>query len=671
MSSRLFGAPSRPWMVVVVGFAVAFATLFLPRAEAAELATPDTSSVGVPAGVALVPSGSLRITEDGTTIDGLDVTGSITVAANDVTIRNTRINANGTWYAIRLASGVTGTSIESSELFGARSAAVNYGSYRAERLHVHSSRDGLLVGSHASVTDSYIHSLGHRGAGIKANGGQGSEIVGNQIVAAEGTALQLRSRRTSGLDDWLIRGNTFSGGRYTIEFHDRGGPVSNVIFEDNVFAAESWTRSAVWANAAAAGWSANVFDDGSPVSGPRIERPVISIPESTVPTTPTEPAPTVPEPTVSTPAPPEPTVTEPTVTEPTVPNPTVPTTPTVPEPTVPEPTVSTPPTPEPTQPTVPVTSPPQPGGPIDDQWRAVVASNDIEQIRSWYQQNTGFEAYYDEDRGRYLTEADLVPSGSITVTEDNTVLEGLLITGRIQIQADNVVIRASMIDVNGSYSYGIHAAGASAGDNWTVEYVTFANSAYERSQSHEDMGNRLMHTTTSGTARFNQSLDGYRAGFGIVNGYDQRWEYNYVDRIVTSPGSHNTSFSLRSQGSAVRDITVRRNLLLDGTSAALSFYPRTNEVNRNLLFEENVFDIYHDDRSVNYCVNRGSDHPNPGTTYRWQNVRWRGNIFGQSQDPLVQGPQAGQRRCGTSNYASGSGGDEFSGNRLMDGTPIG
>lgn len=53
---------------------------------------PCVATTGVPAGTTLTPSGSLTITTNGTVINGLDVTGTITVKANNVTIKNTKVH---------------------------------------------------------------------------------------------------------------------------------------------------------------------------------------------------------------------------------------------------------------------------------------------------------------------------------------------------------------------------------------------------------------------------------------------------------------------------------------------------------------------------------------------------------------------------------------------------
>jgi hypothetical protein len=86
---------------------------------------PDATNTGVPAGTALKPSGSIDVSDAGTVIDGLDVTGTINVVADDVTIQNTRVTLTGPGcgasntcgnYTIRIDEGVNGTVIRDSEL---------------------------------------------------------------------------------------------------------------------------------------------------------------------------------------------------------------------------------------------------------------------------------------------------------------------------------------------------------------------------------------------------------------------------------------------------------------------------------------------------------------------------------------------------------------------------
>ena len=297
---------------------------------------------------------------------------------------------------------------------------------------------------------------------------------------------------------------------------------------------------------------------------------------------------------------------------------------------------------------------------VDASWEQVVAvSTDIDEIRGWYQANTGLETYFCPDLGRTITEDDLDTISGYDIWEDGTVLEKKRITGRIRIFADDVVIRGCKFEMSG-YTNAIHivnspGAGpggdtAYAGSNWTVEHVTIVGNP-------DNFSNRAIIASTPGEARFVKVPDGFSSGLRSEGSTDQVWEYCYVDRIVTSPGSHNTAFTLRSNdgGSATKRITVRRSLFMDGTSAALSNYTRSDQLHEDLLFEENIFDIFYpDERSVNYCTNRGDGSAS------YVNVRWIGNIFGQSQTTI----------CGTSGPYAGGMASEWTDNRYVDGGPL-
>jgi hypothetical protein len=84
---------------------------------------PDPTNTGVPAGVPLTPSGSITVTKAGTVISGLEVSGTINIAAANVTIENTRVTQNTTCgatnacgnYAIRIAQGFPGIVIRNVE----------------------------------------------------------------------------------------------------------------------------------------------------------------------------------------------------------------------------------------------------------------------------------------------------------------------------------------------------------------------------------------------------------------------------------------------------------------------------------------------------------------------------------------------------------------------------
>lgn len=114
-----------------------------------------TTAAGVPAGTTLTSSGDIVVSKDGTVIDGKNVTGSITIKADNVTVKRTRVR-NGGYYAIRIASGSTGTRIEdtSVECLTSKGNGVAFDNYVASRVDVRGCKNAFLVGANASVYDS-------------------------------------------------------------------------------------------------------------------------------------------------------------------------------------------------------------------------------------------------------------------------------------------------------------------------------------------------------------------------------------------------------------------------------------------------------------------------------------------------------------------------------------
>lgn len=139
---------------------------------------PDSTNTGVPVGTSLAPSGSITVSTPGTTIDSKDVTGTIEVAANNVTIQNSRVTLNFNHpidknctdvtqvtcgnYEIIIDDGVTGTVIKNSEL---RISSNNiYCEHDIRNLgkdvtiigdYLHGCDSNLFSASSASITDTY------------------------------------------------------------------------------------------------------------------------------------------------------------------------------------------------------------------------------------------------------------------------------------------------------------------------------------------------------------------------------------------------------------------------------------------------------------------------------------------------------------------------------------
>jgi hypothetical protein len=82
---------------------------------------PDATNTGVPTGTALTASGSRTVTTNGQVLNGLAISGTVTIAADNVTIENSRITVpsggNGT-YGVILNSGADNFTIVNSEVTG-------------------------------------------------------------------------------------------------------------------------------------------------------------------------------------------------------------------------------------------------------------------------------------------------------------------------------------------------------------------------------------------------------------------------------------------------------------------------------------------------------------------------------------------------------------------------
>ena len=224
------------------------------------------SDVGVPAGTTLTPSSGMTITVDGTVLEDLDITGTVVVRANHVTIRRCRID--GGTYAIDCRDGyqfpgmqARNTVIEDCELYSVGSAHIAGSDWICRRSYLHTSggdafkpfqrclmeacyieRLGSEEGAHAdgaqwvSGSDGWVYfcnfELPSRGwynpqtettLGIEAAGGRSNSPL--LVVANTGDLTRIR-----------IVGNRLNGGNTTLDLEQKSGnTLSDVLVQGNVF----------------------------------------------------------------------------------------------------------------------------------------------------------------------------------------------------------------------------------------------------------------------------------------------------------------------------------------------------------------------------------------------------------------------------------------------------
>lgn len=88
----------------------------------------------------IAPSGTIKADTEGEVIENVFVTGIINVYANNVTIRNFKIDADSGYWGIRIYNNATGLLIEDGEIYNYLAASVgSAANYTARRMHVHES----------------------------------------------------------------------------------------------------------------------------------------------------------------------------------------------------------------------------------------------------------------------------------------------------------------------------------------------------------------------------------------------------------------------------------------------------------------------------------------------------------------------------------------------------
>ena len=232
---------------LVVLPAIIAATLF----ESEQLPTsanpkPGPSNTGITQ--PLTPSDSILVKVDGDIIENLDIDGCIKIQANNVTVRNVRIDCSS-FYGINIASGNTGTLIEDVEIFGMTSSGVLGSNFVLRRANIHDSgADATKPGSNVVIENSWFHRLGT----IPTSHSDGVQMVsGSNVTMRENnfdmpydlpgyTNSQCMIIQTNNgpIDDILIEGNWLNGGGYCVQINDKGnghGGPTNVRIVNNKF----------------------------------------------------------------------------------------------------------------------------------------------------------------------------------------------------------------------------------------------------------------------------------------------------------------------------------------------------------------------------------------------------------------------------------------------------
>jgi hypothetical protein len=192
---------------------------------------------GVTPGVALEPSGSVIIDEDGAELVGVEVAGTVLIDADDVLIEDVKVLHSGGPFAIRINEGRRNVVLRNVTVVGSAGCEVGiYGEgYTADAVDVSQCVDGLRVGTATTVVNSNVHDLlvvdgGHNDA-VQSLGGVGLVLRNNRLegVLSDGrnasAAVQLDGRVNPPLADVVIEANLFIGGAYSLRVYNAAGSV--------------------------------------------------------------------------------------------------------------------------------------------------------------------------------------------------------------------------------------------------------------------------------------------------------------------------------------------------------------------------------------------------------------------------------------------------------------
>jgi hypothetical protein len=195
---------------------------------------------------ALVPGEGMTIRVDGTVIENVTLTGPITVEADNVTIRNFKINTTS-FYGINASKGAKNLLIEDGEIQNATSSGLYGGNLIARRLYIHNvGADAIKLTENATVETSFITDVGFvdgaHADGIQMVAGSNVLVQGNNFHMPYNDPDYINSQvmilqtNNAAVDNIQMVNNWFNGGGYSIQIRERNyGTPTNMKLINNRF----------------------------------------------------------------------------------------------------------------------------------------------------------------------------------------------------------------------------------------------------------------------------------------------------------------------------------------------------------------------------------------------------------------------------------------------------
>ncbi|WP_210438711.1 right-handed parallel beta-helix repeat-containing protein [Nocardioides xinjiangensis] len=232
----------------------------------------------MPAGRTLRPSEGLTVTKDATVLEGLHIQGRVTIAADDVILRESLVQTDTSTYPIHVTDDATGVLIEDVEVDNLGGTGIGIlissgSTATIRRADIHSAEDGIRIqGDDVTIEDSYVHDLQRQSGGhhdtIQIRSGDNVTLEGNTLLPYDestgdpmNAALQIGSLLGDDrISNLRVIDNYMNGGNYTINGGSEG-IVDSAFYSGNRFGRD-YRYGVVGNMDAASTWDdSNVFDD--------------------------------------------------------------------------------------------------------------------------------------------------------------------------------------------------------------------------------------------------------------------------------------------------------------------------------------------------------------------------------------------------------------------------
>ncbi|MET3899018.1 Ca2+-binding RTX toxin-like protein [Devosia sp. UYZn731] len=262
---------------------------------------PDATTTGVPDGVTLLPSGDIIVTKAGTVISGLNITGSVYIDADNVTLQNCKITS-GSFAVVQIRNGSDGVIVQNCDINGLNAGGQGisgYGKFIGN--DISGVADGISVtGDHVLIQDNYIHNLGGTSEshydGIQVDGGISDlRIEHNTVINDHGqTAAVMIDNYFGPINNVVVTDNLLVGGGYTIYTDNQfdGGSMTGIQITNNHIGKGQWgetyfatTNPAFTGNISdGAALEAQLGHQASSPTTPPVTVPPVTTPPVTTPT---------------------------------------------------------------------------------------------------------------------------------------------------------------------------------------------------------------------------------------------------------------------------------------------------------------------------------------------------------------------------------------------------